>query len=248
VVNPVAAQVGDTIPEVFAADAVDANYTADQQPPADSFWSSFSAPLWVVLVVNLASLLAAGASAWAAFRITPKTMLDVASMQANVAKSAVDASAASAEAAREAATASTLNARTAATAAANQGLHAVARLRQEWIDELRTKVAEAHALLANPAPKGLAIVTPPNQAQADLEYRRRANEAVTKIELMLNPNEEASKALLSALEALNQLDLDLAARQERGVEVRKAAKVILKNEWDRVRGELKGEPPAPGSA
>lgn len=210
-----------------------------QQP---SFWSSFSAPLWTVLIINIASLVAAGTSAWAALRTNPRTAREVANQQAEVARSAVAASAASAEAAREAAAASTLNARTAATATANQGVHAIARLRQEWIDELRSQVAEAHALLANPAAKVPLVVSAPAQAQAELDYRRRANEAVTKIDLMLNPNEEASRALTDALDAMNQPDLNLAERRTRGTAVRIAAKAILKGEWDRVRGELKAGP------
>jgi hypothetical protein len=68
------------------------------------------------------------------------------------------ASTASATAAREAAVASTNNAATAARSAENQGIHAVAWLRQEWINELRGRVAQAHARLSNairqaPVPK-----------------------------------------------------------------------------------------------
>ncbi len=210
----------------------------------ESFWSSFSAPLWVVLILNFASLVAAGTGAWAALRTNPKTARDVANQQADVARSAVAASAASADAAREAAAASTLNARTAETVAANQGVHAIARLRQEWIDELRSRVAEAHGLLANPSSKLPMLASAPAQAQADLEYRRRANEAVTKIELMLNPDEEASRALMTALDAMNQPDLNLVERQARGLDVRAAAQAILKAEWDRVRGELRAAPVA----
>lgn len=207
--------------------------------PSASFWSSFSAPLWVVLVLNAATLLAAGASAWAALRTNPRTALEVADKQADVAKAAVAAAAASAEAAREAAEAATLNARTASATAVNQGVHAVARLRQEWIDGLRSRVAEAHALLANTRPALGGQI--PADACADTEHRRRANEAVTMIELMLNPAEDESKELLSALDAMNKPGLSIEERQERGAAVRAAAKAILKIEWDRVRGELRGD-------
>jgi hypothetical protein len=144
-----------------------ANAMSIRAAEPDSFWRTFSAPLWVVLLLNVATLIAAGTGAWAALRTNPKTALRVAETQAGVARDAVAASMASAEAAREAAAAASLNAQVAARAASDQGIHAIARLRQEWINELRARVAQAHALLSNRPVEPDA--TNPQAVQADLE-------------------------------------------------------------------------------
>ncbi len=208
-----------------------------------SFLGSFSAPLWVVLVINLATLISAGVNAWAVFRVTPKTALLVAEKQAEVAREAVSASAASATAAREAAAASTNNAATAARAAENQGIHAVARLRQEWINELRGRIAQAHALLSNreQASTSREGVDGTAEVAADLKYRREVNEVVARIELLLNMEEPPAKALIAAIRRLEQAQA-LSERQASAREVVTCGQAVLKEEWDRVREELTGIP------
>jgi hypothetical protein len=160
--------------------------------------------------------------------VAPRTALKVAEKQAAGAREAVAASLKSAEAARDSAAAATLNAQVAAQSATNQGIHAVARLRQEWINELRARVAQANALLSNSTPD-----KPQNQIEL--------NEAVTKIELLLNPKEPASQELLAAIKASEEGDHSLKAHQANARNVIACAQVILKDEWYRVRRELKGE-------
>ena len=190
-------------------------------PQDASFWHSFSPPLWVVLITSIAGVVA---TLW----VAPRTALKVAEKQAEGAREAVAASLKSAEAARDSAAAATLNAQVAAQSATNQGIHAVARLRQEWINELRARVAQANALLSNWTPD-----RPQNQIEL--------NEAVTKIELLLNPKETASQELLAAIKASEEGDHSLKARQANARNVITCAQAILKDEWDRVRRELKGE-------
>lgn len=209
-----------------------------------SFLGSFSAPLWVVLIINLATLISAGVNAWAVFRVAPKTALQVAEKQAEVAREAVSASAASATAAREAAMASTNNAATAARSAENQGIHAVARLRQEWINELRGRIAQAHSLLSNREQASAShdgADKTANDSAADLKYRREANEAVAKIELLLNMEEPPAQALMAAIRRLEKAGA-LPERQAAAREVVTCGQAVLKEEWDRVREELTGVP------
>ncbi|TPG52573.1 hypothetical protein EAH76_11790 [Sphingomonas glacialis] len=175
--------------------------------------------------------------------MAPKTALLVAEKQAEVAREAVSASAASATAAREAAVASTNNAATAARSAENQGIHAVARLRQEWINELRGRIAQAHALLSNreqasTSPEGADGAA---DAAADLKYRREANEVVARIELLLNMEEQPAEALMAAIRRLEKAGA-LSERQAAAREVVTCGQAVLKEEWDRVREELTGVP------
>ena len=228
-----------------AAGGLDVRTAGDAAPHGvePSFLGSFSAPLWVVLVINVATLVSAGINAWAVFRVTPRTALSVAEKQAEVAREAVAASASSADAAREAAAASTANASTAARVAGSQGVHSVARLRQEWINELRSRVAQAHSLLANRQPAGAED----EAVGADVKYRREVNEVVARIELLLNMEEEPSIDLIAAirsLEAANGLD----ERRSAARNVILCGQDVLKEEWDRVREELTGRLPKPRTA
>lgn len=228
---PVKQHVGITpLPGAVASEVMDADAN-------DSFFKGFTAPLWVVLILNIGMFVAAGAGAIAALRTNPKTAKDVAETQAAVARSAVDVAASSAEAAGEAARASTINARAASRSAENQGLHAVARLRQKWINELRSRIAQVHALLVNFRALDPAIL----ELEDRRDYQRRqrdANEALARIELMLNPDETPSKRLLKAirdLEASNSVDVE---RAKLGAIVIERGQKLLKAEWDRLRGEL----------
>lgn len=199
---------------------------------AATFFDTASPPIWIILFLNVASFLSAIVAAHAAIRVTPQTSLAVADIQAEVARELISVAAASADAASQ-------SARAANRSSDNQGVHAVARLRQEWINELRSRIAEAHALLSNWRRAGDG--TTEEQKRILDERVVKANEAMARIELLLNPKEGPSKALLAALRALEEAAGDLEKRRALGPPVIAAAQKVLKKEWDRLRDELRGE-------
>lgn len=115
-------------------------------------------------------------------------------------------------------------------AAQNAGIHAVARFRQEWINALRADLAELHSLLLF-APQG-------GQDGREKDIIRLK----TRIELLLNPREEASQHLVEAIEDLISAE-DGSGAELTGVFVGRSQK-ILKEEWDRVKSELRNMPMA----
>lgn len=199
---------------------------------AATFFDTASPPIWIILFLNVASFLSAIVAAYAAIRVTPQTSLAVADIQAEVARESISVAAASADAASQ-------SARAANRSSDNQGVHAVARLRQEWINELRSRIAEAHALLSNWRRAGDG--TTEEQKRILDERVVQANEAMARIELLLNPKENPSKALLTALRALEEAAGDFEKRRALGPPVIAAAQKVLKKEWDRLRDELRGK-------
>ncbi len=222
-------------------------YYLGSLPPAETgqaapvgFFDRFTPALWFVLFVNVATLVSAGAAAYAALRVTPSTSRAIADQTDATTRSAIDVARESASAAELSALAARDQAAAAVRAAEDTGVHAIARLRQGWIDELRSRVAQAHSLLANalPPPGDQLDEYAANRVQRTIE----ANEVMAKIELLLNPGEEGSKALMQALNELQRCGTGLSERQAAGGKVVTAAQVILKTEWDRVKRELRGEP------
>jgi hypothetical protein len=169
--------------------------------------------------------LSAATAAYAAFRVTPQTALTVADKQADVARAAVEVAGRSAEAAFESAAASLLNAKAATRTSENQGIHSVARLRQEWINELRGRVAQAHALLSNRRR--------PSLSETDTQKEERArrtvevNEILARIELLLNPKEEPSKRLHKAIQELREAGGDPERQKSLGQPVIVAAQEVF---------------------
>ncbi|MEH3098681.1 hypothetical protein [Sphingomonas adhaesiva] len=201
---------------------------------AASFFQTASPPIWIILFLNVASFIGAVVAAYAAIKITPRTSLRVADLQATVTREAIAVAASSAEAAAQ-------SAKAANRSSDNQGIHAVARLRQEWINELRARIAEALALLSNWRKAG-ASATEDQRLRLD-DRVIKANEVMAKIELLLNPAEAPSRKLMRALRALEAAAGDYDKRQALVAPVTAAAQVVLKEEWDRVRDELHGKLP-----
>lgn len=212
--------------------------TGQEEPVG--FFDRFTPALWIVLFVNVATLVSAGAAAYAALRVTPSTSRAIADQTDATTRSAIDVARDSASAAELSAQAAKDQAAAAVRAAEDTGVHAIARLRQAWIDELRSRVAQAHSLLANALP-------PPGDQFDEYAANRvqrtiLTNEVMAKIELLLNPGEKESKALMQALDALQNCGTGVSERQSAGGKVVRAAQLILKIEWDRVKRELRGEP------
>ncbi|WP_315765656.1 MULTISPECIES: hypothetical protein [unclassified Bradyrhizobium] len=106
------------------------------------------------------------------------------------------------------------------------GVRAVATFRQEWIDTLRKTLAEYHSIM---------MTTQPPLSRDD---DRTASDLGTRIELMLNPSEEASQeleAIMNKIDECTTLDGRIAMDQEFVA----AARRVLKQEWVRVKAELK---------
>lgn len=209
------------------------------QIPPKGFMDSVSTPIWIILILNLASLVSSAVASYAAFKITPTTALKIANVQADVSRSAVEMASKSADAALHSAEAAHKNAAAATRSSVNAGVHAVARLRQEWINELRSRVAQAHSLLSN----WRQLPKEANTAEQQEFVRRtiEANEVMARIELLLNLREPPSQSLLAALQALHQAGGSTDEQRRLGAPVIAAAQKVLKEEWDRVRTELRGE-------
>ena len=143
------------------------------------------------------------------------------------------------EVARTNAAAAARNVEIAATNSANLGIHAVARLRQEWINDLRELIAEVHSLLGNYQNPSSDVPETDEDRKAREAQQRLANTKVAKIKLLLNPTEVPSRNLLDAIRILEKPGtLDQRMRRSKWLIV--WGDIVLKEEWDRVRAELTG--------
>lgn len=177
--------------------------------------------------------------------ITARTNRDIAKEQAAISRSAVNvagdaakASALGASAAVESAGAARENAAVAARNADNVGVHAVARLRQDWINTVRTELSELHSLLANY--RSMPTVTAA-QKTAHEQRQREANLRRAKLALLLNPREIPAYNLSIVIRHLEDPMLTLQQRARWSRWIIRWGQILLKEEWDRVRGELRGE-------
>lgn len=143
------------------------------------------------------------------------------------------------EVARTNAAAAARNVEIAATNSANLGIHAVARLRQEWINDLRELIAEVHSLLGNYQGPPPGVKESAADRKAREEQQRLANNKVAKIKLLLNPTEVPSRNLLDAIRTLEKPGT-LKQRMRRSKWLIIWGDIVLKEEWDRVRAELTG--------
>jgi hypothetical protein len=105
------------------------------------------------------------------------------------------------------------------------GARAIATLRQEWIDTLRTTLAEYHSIM-------MSAKVPLSQKDD-----RAASNLGTRIELMLNPIEDASKELERVMLEIDNCET-LDERVEMDPQFVAAARRVLKLEWDRVKSNL----------
>jgi hypothetical protein len=104
------------------------------------------------------------------------------------------------------------------------GARAVANFRQEWINTLRQALAQYHSIMMT--------TQPPLSCDDD----RKASDLGTRIELMLNPTEDASQELEAAIDKIDVCQT-LDGRLTMDKEFAAAARRVLKQEWDRVRAE-----------
>ncbi|MGJ5082718.1 hypothetical protein [Bradyrhizobium sp. HKCCYLS3013] len=106
------------------------------------------------------------------------------------------------------------------------GSRAVAAFRQQWIDTLRKTLAEYHSIL-------MSVERPLSVADD-----RALSNLGTQIELMLNSDEEASQKLEQIMDQIYNAH-SLHERVVLDPAFIAAARRVLKDEWKRVKSELK---------
>jgi hypothetical protein len=114
--------------------------------------------------------------------------------------------------------------------------HDIATMRIKWVEELRGVLSQYHSML----------MTHEKFEDAD---RRLMSELGTKLDLMMNFNEPDQKALWDLADKIYFTD-DLEERRKLDENMMAAARVVLKNEWEKIKRELRGdaaqpEPPKP---
>lgn len=210
---------------------------ADIDPADNDEWG------WLkVIVAGLVGAAGVLATQW----ITARTNREIAREQATISRSAVQvaqdaakASALGASAAVESAGAAREGAAVARKNADNLGVHAVARLRQDWINTVRDELSKLHSLLANYRP--LPTMATVAQIAAHGDQQREANQRKAKLALLLNPQEIPSYNLSVAIRHLDNPMLSNMDRARWSRWIIMWGQILLKEEWDRVRAELQGE-------
>jgi uncharacterized protein YdcH (DUF465 family) len=111
--------------------------------------------------------------------------------------------------------------------AKNAGRHTVAEFRQAWIYKVIDTLRDHHSILMN-KPAGQRPTSEENKA---LTASR------TQLEILLNPNETDTIALLTKI---NEIDKSITTTERDGkaVEMLTIARTLLKREWVRLRDEL----------
>jgi hypothetical protein len=130
------------------------------------------------------------------------------------------------EAAMKAAEASTKAAEAAVKSAGTAGLHRVAGFRQAWIDKVIDTLCEYHSII-------MTTRGPPTPEIA------RAREALrTKLEILLNPDEVETVALLDELDRVENQARTWSGSLPDDARMIAIARRLLKAEWIRIKTEL----------
>jgi hypothetical protein len=129
---------------------------------------------------------------------------------------------------RKQADAALTSARAALMNAQNAGRHTVAEFRQKWIDKVIDTLCEHHSIV---------IARAPDEAPTSDDLRALSSSR-TKLEILLNPEEADTVALLAKIDAiLTQSSAE--ARDQEAAEMLTVARRLLKREWVRIKDELK---------
>lgn len=111
--------------------------------------------------------------------------------------------------------------------AQNAGRHTIAEFRQKWIDKVIDVLSEHHAIL---------MATPIGQTIPAAEHQNLSS-LRTKLEILLNPNEPDTVALLSTIDdvAMSTTEGERTLSNANMVSI---ARRLLKAEWERIKKEL----------
>jgi hypothetical protein len=129
---------------------------------------------------------------------------------------------------RRQADAALTSARAALMNAQNEGRHTVAEFRQKWIDKVIDTLCEHHSIIVARGPDE----TPSSDTLRVLSASR------TKLEILLNPEEADTVALLARMDAV-LAGKTVEVRDKEGAEMLSVARRLLKREWVRIKEELK---------
>ena len=129
-------------------------------------------------------------------------------------------------AANKSADAALISARAAQMNAERAGVHRVAAFRQEWINTVIETLSNYHSI----------ELTKMEVTATKAEDLRKMAALRTKLEILLNPNESDTAELLNEMDRL-RLSTDSTAREGHDVEIVRIARILLKKEWARIKGE-----------
>jgi len=123
-----------------------------------------------------------------------------------------------------------LGAQAAMMNAKNAGRHTIAASRQSWINSVIESLSEYHAHL-------MAIGDAESPSRDGL---KRLTALRTKLEILLNPEEEATTQLLAVADKISMAD-ETSYRVALTPELIGVARKLLKTEWVRIKTELQAE-------
>lgn len=103
----------------------------------------------------------------------------------------------------------------------------MAEFRQKWIDNVIATLSECHAILITREVGGVS----------SLSDARTLRSLRTKLEILLNPSEDDTVALLSKLDEVERATAD-SERRARSDQMVSVARGLLKREWVRLKTEL----------
>lgn len=179
------------------------------------------APFVTLAVGTMASLVALGSSL---------AVTIIGWRQGNAARRAAEAANTSAQAATRNAEAAILSARIA-------GHREVAKLRMGWMETLRNTLAEYHATLMT-LEDGDYGADDEKEKGHDSSARDKLVLLGTQLDLLLNQDNLAQKELWDITDRIYNLD-SLEERQKEDKPLIEAARRVLKQEWERVKKEMR---------
>jgi len=126
------------------------------------------------------------------------------------------------------ANASRISADAAMLMAQSSGNRAIASMRIKWVEELRKVLSEYHSILMS------------HENFTDLNLKRQLVDLGTQLDLMMNMNEPDQKALWGLADKIYMTE-DLEERKKLDPALMAAGRLVLKNEWEKIKRELRGE-------
>jgi hypothetical protein len=124
--------------------------------------------------------------------------------------------------------ASRISADAAMLTAKSSGNRAVASMRIKWVEELREVLSEYHSILMT------------REQFEDVDLKQALINLGTKLDLMMNLNEPDQKALWDIADKIYKTE-DLEARKALDPDLMIAGRLVLKNEWEKIKRELRGD-------
>src|SRR5262249_42035484 len=124
--------------------------------------------------------------------------------------------------------ASRISAEAAMLTAKSSGNRAIASMRIKWVEDLRQVLSEYHSILMTV-----------DRKLTD-EDRRKLADLGTKLDLMLSLNEEDHKQLWQVADEIYHTE-GFEQRNALDTPLMEAGRLDLKNEWEKIKRELRGE-------